>query len=122
MILKFRAQTGQIQSVWSSLTDDRSSQNGVDENNRKLRESDLLKLGEDDETQKNVHVNARRTSVKNKDQNKRPLDPNHKYFLIIDDEDTGGETLEGRDFMGTLIFTNLNGPISFGPYDRVHLI
>ena len=57
----------------------------------------MLKLGEDDETQKNVHVNARRTSVKNKDQNKRPLDPNHKYFLIIDDEDTGGETLEGRD-------------------------
>ena len=57
----------------------------------------MLKLGEDDETQKNVHVNARRTSAKNKDQNKRPLDPNHKYFLIIDDEDTGGETLEGRD-------------------------
>ena len=63
----------------------------------KFRESDLLRLGEDDETQKNVHVNARRTSAKNKDQNKRPLDPNHKYFLIIDDEDTGGETLEGRD-------------------------
>ena len=64
---------------------------------RKFRESDLLRLGEDDETQKNVHVNARRTSVKNNDPNKKPLDPNHKYFLIIDDEDTGGETLEGTD-------------------------
>ena len=87
-----------------------------------IKESAELRLTEEDIIQKykNVRIRQGRNSrqgqrksiqqVNNKQQQKIPIDPNHKYFLIIDDEDDGSEALDGwagyhfrRDFQNYIL-------------------
>ena len=54
------------------------------------RETSQLKLTENDEQPRHTHITSQVQNPKS-DPWKKPLDPNHKYFLLIDDQDDGGE-------------------------------
>ena len=61
-----------------------------------IMETKELALAADDEQPRHTHIAANMYRQLNPHGfEKKALDPNHKYFLLIDDQDDGGESLEG---------------------------